>query len=167
GANWAGGSTPAGMTFIENVNNRTFPTTCANCELTSTAVTPGLKPFHQHEAVAGVDYQLARNLAFEARYDRRRLDAAIEDSSIFSNGNETFVIGNPGLGVEKTFDSFYNFLYQPATSGLTQNNILPGNTACLPQDCVPQHLIPAARSYDGVELRLTKTSSNHFAGTFS
>jgi hypothetical protein len=32
---------------------------------------------------------------------------------------------------------------------------------------VPQHLIPAARSYDGVELRLTKTSSNHFAGMFS
>ena len=32
---------------------------------------------------------------------------------------------------------------------------------------MPQHLIPAARSYDGVELRLTKTSSNHLAGMFS
>jgi hypothetical protein len=154
------------LTFIENVNNRTFPTTCSNCQLTSTAVVPGLKPYHQHEAVAGVDYQLARNLALEARYDRRRLDTAIEDSSIFSNGNETFVIGNPGLGVESTFDGYYNYLY-PASAGLPQNNILPGNTTCLPQDCVPQHLIPAARSYDGVELRLTKTSSNHFAGMFS
>ena len=28
-------------------------------------------------------------------------------------------------------------------------------------------MIPAARSYDGVEFRLTKTSSNHFAGMFS
>src|SRR5262249_28096239 len=47
-----------------------------------------------------------------------------------------------------------------------QNNVLPGNTTCLPQDCVPQHLIPAARSYDGVEFRLTKTHS-HYSGMFS
>jgi hypothetical protein len=158
GATWAGGSAPAGLTFIENQNFRTFPTTCSTCQLTSTGVVPGLKPYHQHESVAGVDYQLARNLAFEARYDRRRLDAAIEDSSIYSNG-ETFVIGNPGLGVEKTFDSFYNFLYPPS-AGLPQPD-------CSGATCVPQHLIAAARSYDGVELRLTKTSSNHFAGMFS
>jgi hypothetical protein len=166
GANWAGGSAPAGMTFIENVNNRTFPTTCSTCSLTASGVVPGLKPFHQHEAVAGIDYQLAKTLAMEVRYDRRRLDAAIEDSSIFSNGNETFVVGNPGLGVESTFDGFYNFLYPPS-AGLPQNNILPGNTTCLPQDCVPQHMIPAARSYDGVEFRLTKMGSSHFAGMFS
>jgi Carboxypeptidase regulatory-like domain/TonB dependent receptor len=168
GAVWASGSTPAGLTFIENVNNRTFPTTCSTCQLTSTAVVPGLKPYHQHEAVAGVDYQLLKSLAFEARYDRRRLDTAIEDSSIFGGGNETFVIGNPGLGVEKTFDSFYNFLYQPTpTNGFQQNNILPGNTTCLPADCVPQHLIPAARSYDGVEFRLTTMPHAHYAGMFS
>jgi hypothetical protein len=168
GAVWSGGSAPAGMTFIENVNNRTFPTTCSNCQLTSTAVTPGLKPFSQHESSMGIAYQLSKTLALEARYDRRRLDHAIEDSSIFSNGNETFVIGNPGQGVEKTFDSFYNYLYQPTpTNGFQQNNILPGNTACLPADCVPQHMIPAARSYDGLELRLTKAPSRHLAGMFS
>jgi hypothetical protein len=165
GANWAGGSTPAGMTFIENVNNRTFPTTCSNCELTSTAVTPGLKPFHQHESVAGIDYALGRNLALEVRYDRRRLDAAIEDSSIFSNGNETFVIGNPGLGVEKTYTSFYNYLYQP---DLPQNAAFI-RPACTGTGCVPDHMVPAARSYDGVEFRLTKSpsSAHHFAGMFS
>lgn len=166
GANWAGGNPPAGMTFIENVNNRTFPTTCPTCSLTSTGVVPNLKPFHQHESVAGFDYALGKDLGLEVRYDRRRLDAAIEDSSIFSAGNETFVIGNPGLGVESTFDGFYNWLYQPATTGQVQNNILPGNTTCLPQDCVPQHMIPAARSYDGVEFRLTKTHG-HYAGMFS
>ena len=48
----------------------------------------------------------------------RRLDDAIEDSSIFNNGNETFVIGNPGRVAERTFDSFYNFLYP----GTAQNN---------------------------------------------
>jgi len=164
GANWAGGTTPAGLTFIENVNNRTFPTSCSTCQLTSTGVVPGLKPFSQHEADFGVDYQLQKTLAFEARYDRTRLDHAIEDSSIFNAGNETFVIGNPGQGTERTFDSFYNFLYP----GQAQNNILPGNTACLPQDCVPQTMIAAARSYDAVEMRLTKTpSGSHFAGMFS
>jgi len=63
GATWAGGTAPAGLTFIENQNFRTFPTTCSTCQQTSTGVVPGLKPFHQHESVAGVDYQLARNLA--------------------------------------------------------------------------------------------------------
>ncbi len=156
-----GGSTPAGITFLENVNFRTFPTSCSTCSLTSTGVTPGLKPYSQHESVFGVDYQLEKNLAFEARWDRRRLDHVIEDSSIFatvgpSAGSETFVIGNPGQGVEKTFSSFYNFLYPgtpiPACSGAT---------------CVPNAIIPAARSYDGVEFRLTKATSDHWFGMFS
>ncbi len=160
GANWVGGATPPGLTFIENQNFRTFPTTCSTCQLTSTGVVPGLKPYHQHEAVAGADYQLSRSLAFEARYDRRRLDAAIEDSSIYSGG-ETFVIGNPGLGVEKTFNSFYNFLYQPTAA----NGFLP--PPCSGTTCPVQHLIPAARSYDGVELRLTTMPHAHYAGMFS
>ena len=119
GANWAGGNTPAGLTFIENINNRLFPTTCSTCSATSTGVTPGLKPYSQHESVFGIDYQLAKNLAFEARWDRRRLDHVIEDSSIFATtgpaaGSETFVIGNPGQGTERTFNGFYNFLYAAA-----------------------------------------------------
>ena len=149
------------MTFIENVNNRTFPTTCSTCQLTSSGVVPGLKPFSQHSAVGGIDYQLARTLALEVRYDRTRLDHAIEDSAIFSNGNETFVIGNPGEGVESTYTSFYNFLYQP---NLDPSFVRP---ACSGTSCVPEHLFPAVRSYDGVEFRLTKTSSSHFAGMFS
>lgn len=160
GANWAGGNPPAGMTFIENVNQRTFPTTCSTCSLTSTGVVPHLKPFNQHEAVAGFDYALGKNFGLEVRYDRRRVDAIIEDSAIYSNGNETFVIGNPGMGVERTFDSFYNFLYDPA------NNPSYVQPACTGNGCVPQHMIPAARSYDGVEFRLTKTHSR-YAGMFS
>ncbi|MGH9514630.1 MAG: carboxypeptidase regulatory-like domain-containing protein [Terriglobales bacterium] len=158
GANWAGGATPAGLTFIENQNFRTFPTTCSTCQLTSTGVVPGLKPYHQHESVAGADYQLSKSLALEARYDRRRLDTAIEDSSIYSNG-ETFVIGNPGLGTESTFNSFYNFLYPPS-AGLPQ-------PACSGATCPIQRMIPAARSYDGVEFRLTTMPRAHFAGMVS
>jgi outer membrane receptor protein involved in Fe transport len=155
GAIWAGGATPPGLTFIENINNRTFPTTCSNCSLTSTAVTPGLKPYRQHESVFGMDYAINKGLALEIRWDRRRLDHAIEDSSIINNGNETFVIGNPGQGVERTYDSFYSYLYGAAPP------------ACSDAGCPQQHMVPAARSYDGVEFRLTKASSHHWFGMFS
>jgi hypothetical protein len=161
GAIWAGGNTPAGLTFIENINNRTFPTTCSTCQLTSTGVTPGLKPYSQHESVFGVDYQLNKSTALEVRWDRRRLDNAIEDSSLINGGNETFVIGNPGKGSEANFNAFYNFLY-------------PGNAA---QDCGPgsvtgglcpeQGIFAAARSYDGVEFRVTKSVGQHWYGLFS
>lgn len=160
GANFAGGSAPPGLTFIENINNRTFPTTCSTCSLTSTGVAPGLKPFEQHETVAGFDYQIFRTLSFEARWDRRRVDHVIEDASIIAQtgpaaGSETFVITNPGQGVYKTFNSFYNFLYgtpPPPCSGAS---------------CPINGVIPAARSYDGLEFRLNKASSNHWFGMFS
>ena len=154
-ANWAGGNTPAGLTFIENINNRTFPTTCSNCTLTSTAVTPGLKPYEQHESVFGMDYQVKKNLALEVRWDRRRLDHVIEDSSIINNGNETFVVGNPGQGAERTYSGFYNYLYGTAPP------------ACSGALCPQEHMVPAARSYDGVEFRLTKGLSQHWFGMFS
>jgi hypothetical protein len=159
GAVWQGGNVPAGLTFIENTNQRTFPTTCSTCQISSTGVVPGLKPFSQHESVFGVDYQLAKSVALEARWDRRRLDHAIEDSSITNGGNETFVIGNPGQGVESTFSNFYSFLY----GGAPQPACPVANT------CVPEHMFPAARSYDGVEFRVTKTpgGSRHLAGMFS
>jgi hypothetical protein len=156
-ANWLGGNQPAGLSFIENTNYRTWPTTCSTCSQLQEGVMPGLKPYEQHESVFGTDYQIAKNLAFEARWDRRRLDHVIEDSAIYNPAvGETFVIVNPGQGVNKTFSSFYNFLY-PSTP-LTC-------TAAVP--CPPDHVIPAARSYDGVELRLTKSISQHWFGMFS
>jgi hypothetical protein len=159
-ASLAAGGTPAGLTFIENINNRTFPTTCSTCSLTSTGVTPGLKPFSQHESTFGLDYQIKRNLALEVRWDRRRLDNAIEDSSLLNNGNETFVVGNPGKGIESSFTKFYNFLYPGVTP-----NCGPGSTAG--GVCPPEHLFAAERSYDGLEFRLTKSTSQHWFGMFS
>jgi hypothetical protein len=160
GAVWAGGTAPAGLTFIENINNRTFPTTCSTCSETSTGVTPGLKPFSQHESTFGLDYQIKRNLALEVRWDRRRLDNAIEDSSLINAGNETFVIGNPGKGIEKSFTSFYNFLY-PGVAVDCGPSSPSGGT------CPPEHIFAAERSYDGLEFRLTKSSSQHWFGMFS
>lgn len=129
-ATWAGGATPAGLTFLENQNFRG-----------TEGVAPGLKPYRQHESVFGVDYAIAKNLGFEARWDRRRLDRVIEDGATFdSTGSETFLIINPGYGAGAT-------------------NALCGS------DCPPN--IKAARRYDGLELRLTKTTSNHWFGMFS
>jgi outer membrane receptor protein involved in Fe transport len=160
-ANFAGGTTPAGLTFIENTNFRAFPTTCSTCSATQEGVAPGLKPYEQHESVFGVDYQIGKSLAFEARWDRRRLDHVIEDSALYNPAiGETFVINNPGQGIASTFNGFWNFLYgTPATPA----------TTCDPTSglCPPNGLIPGARSYDGVELRLTKSLGHHWFGMFS
>jgi hypothetical protein len=155
-ANWAGGVTPAGLTFLENLNYRAFPTTCPTCTATEEGVAPNLKPYRQHESVIGTDYQLAKTLAFEARWDRRRLDHAIEDSALANpTVGETFVIVNPGQGVNKTFDGFYNFLYGTSS----------GCTAASNPPC--KNNIAAQRSYDGLEFRLTKAFSSHWTGMFS
>ena len=143
-----------GTYFLENQNLRAFPTSCPTCSATEEGTAPGLKPYEQHESDLGVDYQLKPNVSLEVRWDRRRLDHVIEDSAIYNPAvGETFVIVNPGQGVNSTFSGFYNFLYgsAPDCSG----------------GCPPDKTIPAARSYDGVEFRLTKAQSNHWAGTFS
>jgi hypothetical protein len=161
-ANWAGGTTPAGLTFLENQNFRTFPTTCSTCTNSEEGVAPGLKPYKQHEYTLGFDYQITPTLAFESRYDRRRLDHVIEDSSIFNpNIGETFVIVNPGQGTNKTFSGFYNFLAGLKPSDPGAANCTPSTTPSCP------NILPAERNYDGIEFRLTKAVSRHWAGMFS
>jgi len=156
-ANFAGGGTPAGLVFIENQNNRAWPTTCSTCSAYQEGVAPGLKPYSQHETTFGVDYQLQKNLALEVRWDRRRLDNAIEDSAIYNPSvGETFVIVNPGHGVDSTYCGFWGFLYG-SQAGCTN----PGGPN------PPSGVIPAARSYDGVEFRLTKATSHNWYGMFS
>jgi carboxypeptidase family protein len=148
-----GGTTPPGLTFLENNNFRTNPTTCSTCTITEEGVAPGLKPYKQHEYTVGIDYQIKPTLAFEARYDRRRLDHVIEDSALVNPAiGETFVIVNPGQGVNSTYDKFFNFLY-----GVNNSNC---GSAC-------PNTIPAQRNYDGLELRLTKSPTKHLAGMFS
>jgi hypothetical protein len=151
------GATPAGLTFLENQNFRANPTTCSTCTVTEEGVAPGLKPYEQHETVFGVDYQLAKTLSFEARWDRRRLDHVIEDSALVNpQVGETFVIVNPGQGTNATYNGFYDFLY-----GVNNSACSPSTSPSCP------NTIPAARSYDGVEFRLTKATSSHWFGMFS
>jgi hypothetical protein len=160
GANFGGGgTTPTGLTFLENVNFRAAVVTCATCNPYEEAVQPNLQPYRQHESTAGFDYQVSPLVSFEARYDRRRLDHVIEDSSIFNPalGGETFVIVNPGQGANSTFTGFCNFLYSIGTNPCTSSSGL----------YPPNQTIPAARSYDGLELRLNKAMANHWYGMVS
>jgi len=155
---FAGGVTPSDLTFIENLNQRASPTTCATCSATQEGVAPDLQPYKQHEALGGVDYQLSKTVALEVRYDRRRLDHVIEDAAIYSaTEGETFVIVNPGQGVNATFSGYCNFLYGPGNSSCDSNG------GPNPPNSNPQ----AARSYDGVEFRVNKAISHNWYGLFS
>ena len=163
GATFAGGVTPpslidsaTGIGLIENTNFRP-----------EEPVAPGVKPYRQHEYVAGVDYQIARNWAFEARYDRRRLDHVIEDASLADpEAFEIYTIVNPGQGVNKTIDGYANFLtslgaaYGPGVPAFNANHDFGTCPSC-PNN--PE----AVRNYDGIEFRVTKTTSHGFAGMFS
>lgn len=162
-ANFAGGSTPpiftdakSGTQLIENYNLRPWE-----------PVAPGVKPYRQHEAVAGVDYQLAHNVALEARYDRKRLDHIIEDASLWDpTWTEMYTIVNPGEGVNKTINGYANFLNSigPAFGNpiqvFNQNGAFGTCTGC-------PNLPTAIRNYDGMEVRVTKTTSHGWAGMFS
>jgi Carboxypeptidase regulatory-like domain len=157
GANF-GGSTPSNALFVENLNQRAFPTTCSTCSVSQEGVAPGLKPYEQHEALFGTDYQLTRTVALEVRYDRRRLDHVIEDAAVYNPAiGETFVIVNPGQGVNATVSGYCNFLYGYGAPGCDNGG------GAYPANNNPQ----AARSYDGVEFRATKAMSNHWFGMFS
>jgi Carboxypeptidase regulatory-like domain len=153
--NFGSAGTPAGLTFLENTNQRTFPTSCATCTATEEGVAPGLKPYSEHETVFGIDRQLTPTTALEVRWDRRRLDDAIEDAALYNPlVGETFVIVNPGHGVDSNFDGFYNFLYGTSSG-------------CGATFTCPPALPRAERSYDGVEVRLTRSMSRHWTGMFS
>ena len=137
-------------------------------------VVPGVKPYRQHEFVAGWDYQISKNWAFEARYDRRRLDHVIEDASLADpNAFEIYTVVNPGQGVDATLNGYANYLtslgdaYGPGTAAFNPTGAFwtgsgPGGTCA---NC--PHNPVATRDYDGLELRLTKGTSHGFAGMFS
>jgi Carboxypeptidase regulatory-like domain len=135
-----GTTPPAGsLIFLENSNERG-----------TEGVTPGLKPYRQHESEFGLDYQLGPHLALESRWDRRRLDRVIEDAALFnSSGEEVFTIVNPGYG-------------ENAVNATCANTTVTGGAFPV---CPPNP--KGARSYDGVEFRLTRTNTKHWFGMAS
>ena len=167
GANWVGGvpaalNDPSGVSLIENINLRPWEPSA-----------PGIKPYRQHEYVAGVDYQLAREWALEARYDRRRLDHILEDASLNDPfWGETYTIVNPGEGVNKTIDGYASYLTSlgekfgvPGWAFNGADDQAFGLTFGSCPTCPPNP--KAVRNYDGLEIRLTKNTSHGWAGMFS
>jgi len=167
GANFASGSTPkslmdsaTGVSLIENVNFRP-----------AEPVAPGVKPYRQHEYVVGWDYEISPSLALEVRYDRRRLDHVIEDASLADPTlGEIYTVVNPGEGVDSTLDGYAAYLQSLGQGFLINTSPIPfefngsGTFGTCPT-CPP--MPKAVRNYDGVELRLTKKPSKHWAGMFS
>jgi hypothetical protein len=158
-----GGSVPQALTdagtgtsIVENVNLRPWE-----------PIAPGVKPYRQHEFVAGWDYQISRTLALEARYDRRRLDHVIEDASLADpNVFEVYTVVNPGEGVNKTIDGYANYLQSlGAAFGIPGYTFNGGNNFGTCPQC-PNNP-KAVRNYDGFELRLTKMQSKGWSGMFS
>ncbi|HVI08197.1 MAG TPA: TonB-dependent receptor, partial [Candidatus Binatia bacterium] len=131
-----------------------------------------LKPYRQHEYVAGGDYQITKDWAIEARYDRRRLDHVIEDASLSAPCCfEYYNIVNPGEGVNKTLDGYASYLRGLGSDfGLGVPAFDPGNgfdpTGICANGACPNNPT-AIRNYDGVEVRLTKAAARGWAGMFS
>jgi outer membrane receptor protein involved in Fe transport len=163
GANFVGGVVPkvltdggTGISLIENVNFRP-----------EEPVVPGLKPYRQHEYVAGVDYRISKNYAFEARYDHRALDHVIEDASLADpNAFEIYNIVNPGEGVNATLNGYAKYLtslgdaYGPGTAAFNPTGAFGVCATCPPNP-------KAVRTYDGLEMRVTKSMSQGFLGSFA
>lgn len=128
-ANFVGGATPSNLRFIENQDFR-IP---SNDPSQGAAVDPSIKPYREHQAVAGIQSQISRNLSFESRYTRVRLDHAIEDVGYVGPNGEAFIIANPGEGID-----------------------LGGATTVCPT-CKVQP--KPARNYDAAEFRVTRTTT--------
>lgn len=148
--------TRTGVQLIENVNLRP-----------EEPVAPGVKPYRQHEFVAGWDYQIAKDWAFEARYDRRRLDHVIEDASLADpQAFEIYNVVNPGQGVNKTLNGYASYLtslgdaYGPGTAAFNPTGLFGTCNGC------PDNPT-AIRNYDGLEFRIAKTPSKGWSGMFS
>ena len=168
GANFASGAPPvnfvdsaSGVSLIENINLRPWEPSA-----------PGIKPYRQHEYVAGVDYQLSKNWALEARYDRRRLDHILEDMSLNDPfWGETYTVGNPGEGVNRTLDGYAAYLTSLGAKFGVPNWSFNGNIYEPPGSFGTCPTCPAnpkaVRNYDGLEIRLSKAVSHGWAGMFS
>jgi hypothetical protein len=171
GANFASGTTPAsfidpktGVSLIENTNFRPWE-----------PIAPGVKPYRQHEFVAGFDYQISRDFAFEVRYDRRRLDHVIEDASLADPTNfEMYTVVNPGEGVNRTIDGYAAFLkslgnvFGVQTAPGAPPFAFDANPAAPFGTCPTCPNNPkAVRNYDAVEFRVTKNLNHGWTGMFS
>jgi len=66
----------------------------------ASSIDPDIKPMRQSSFSAGTEYQLNRNSVFTVHFVRNDLLETIEDlGALDAEGNEVYVIGNPGRGI--------------------------------------------------------------------
>ncbi|QEE30112.1 TonB-dependent receptor [Terriglobus albidus] len=132
----------SGYRFIENLDLRKNV-----INPTDPGVDPNMKPMAQHEFVVGSEWAITPNTTFTARYARKRLERTVEDIGVTDNLG--FYIGNPGT-----------------TFGDLLHRALPGSgiTSPICPSCPAQP--GAIRNYDGIDLRLTKTTGKYFFSAF-
>ena len=102
-----------------------------------TRIDPDIKPMRQSSFSAGTEYQLNRNSVFTVHFVRNDLLETIEDlGALDAEGNEIYVIGNPGRGLGAI----------TPTAGLTTPFATP----------------KAVREYTALELGYEKRFSNNY-----
>jgi hypothetical protein len=104
-------------------------------------VDPDIKPMYQESTSVGLDFQWTPTTVFGVHYVHNDLKRTIEDIGALVNGDEAYVIGNPGEGL-----STGAFI-----SGLTPDFTMP----------------KAKRQYDALELTLSRRFSNNWFASAS
>jgi hypothetical protein len=101
------------------------------------SIDPDIKPMKMQEVAFGIERELGPRLAASLRYVHKQVDRAIEDiGTLDADGNEIYVIGNPGFGQAET-------------------TLITGTTTRI---AYPK----AVRDYDAVEAALEKRFSNNW-----
>ena len=122
---------------ITSYDNRTLP---INAQGQIEGIDPSIKPYSTNEFTVGMDHSFTARIVAGIRYTHRSLRKGIEDIGVLDkDGNEVYLIGNPGFGETRDSSSVYG---QKTPNG-------------------QEYLVPkATRQYDGVEFRLQGQSKN-------
>jgi hypothetical protein len=103
---------------------------------------PKIKPMYQDSTSLGTEYQFSTNSTFGVHFIHNQLGRTIEDLGGLVNGDEVYVIGNPGGGALGTITP---------TSGATKPFATP----------------KAVRQYDALELTYSRRFANRWFGSAS
>lgn len=137
--NAAGGCPPAcsgTLLRITDFRLPTYSTTIDDCSGAAGCTDPDLDPMRSQEASVGFERQLGRVMAVGVRYVHKQIDKGIEDIGTVFDGNEVYVIGNPGFG-----------------TGSVAHVSANGETTALPK---------AQRDYDSVEFTFDKRLADNW-----
>jgi hypothetical protein len=113
-------------------------------------VDPNTRGQYISEAVLGIEYEVAPDVALGLRFIRRNLDRIIEDALV---SDHDFMIGNPGEGL---LTDTWDFAYWYTSYGLIDP--CPDGTL----DCHQHEMPQARRDFTGIELTVHKRFSSNW-----